>query len=240
MPWVELIEGAVREADPAELRLSLGDDAAEFARLVPELRRLIPGIPAPLDLPPEQQRRYTFNSIREYVTRASRNQPRLYVLEDLHWADEPTLLLLEHLAERLAEIPCLVVGTYRDSPSDITPQLAATLSRAVRSRHGHLVALASHSEDEVGALLQALTSQRPPETVAAAIYEETDGNAFFVEEVFRHLVESGRLLDGKGRFRTDVAIGDLDVPANVRLVIDRRHPGYSPVRAAAHVRASKP
>ena len=222
MPWVELIEAAMADTDPAELRRALGDEAPEFARLVPELRRLLPDIPSPVELPPEQQRRYTFNSIREYVTRVSRSQPRLFVLEDLHWADESTLLLLEHLAERLESIPCLVVGTHRSAPTDITPLLAETLSNLVRRRQTRQINLPRHSEAEVDGLLQALSKQTPPEAVRAAIYADTDGNAFFVEEVFRHLAESGRLLDEDGRFRTDLAIGELDVPANVRLVIGRR------------------
>src|SRR6185369_12681386 len=113
MPWVELIETAARQVPPDELRQTLGDDAPEFCRLVPELRRVLPDIPPPVDVAPEQQRRFTFNSIREYVTRISRDKPQLLVLEDLHWADEPTLLLLEHLAERLASMPCLIVATYR-------------------------------------------------------------------------------------------------------------------------------
>ena len=222
MPWVELIETAMADTEPGELRRSLGDEAPEFARLVPELRRLLPDIPAPVELPPEQQRRYTFNSIREYLTRASRNEPRLLVLEDLHWADESTLLLLEHLAERLATIPCLVIGTHRDSPTDVTPLLAETLSNLVRRRQARRLNLSRHSERDVAALLEALSHQTPPEKVRTAIYAETDGNAFFVEEVFRHLAESGRLLDEEGRFRDDLSIADLDVPANVRLVIGRR------------------
>ena len=222
MPWVEMVETAMIDTDPDELRRSLGDEAPEFARLVPELRRLLPDIPPPVELPPEQQRRYTFNSIREFVTRATRSQPRLYVLEDLHWADEPTLLLVEHLAERLSSIPCLIVGTHRDSPTDITPQLAETLSSLVRRRQAYRLKLSCHSESEVEALLRALSHQAPPEKVRAAIYDETDGNAFFVEEVFRHLAESGRLLDEEGLFRTDLPIAELDVPANVRLVTDRR------------------
>src|SRR5439155_20961701 len=69
MPWVEVLEQAVADADPQELRRALGDEAPEFARLLPELRRLLPDIPSPVELPPEQQRRFTFNSIRDYVTR---------------------------------------------------------------------------------------------------------------------------------------------------------------------------
>jgi tetratricopeptide (TPR) repeat protein len=222
MPWVEMLETAMRETAPDELRIALGDDAPELARIVPQLCRVLPDIPPPLEIPPELQRRYVFNSFRECVTRLSIAQPRLYVLEDLHWADESTLLLLEHLAERLARIPCLVMGTYRDPPSDVSPQLADTLSGLVRGRQARLLSLRRHSEEEVEALLRALSGQTPPSGVRTAVYGETQGNAFFVEEVFRHLAESGRLLDDCGRFRDDLAIGELDVPDNVRLVTGRR------------------
>lgn len=146
----------------------------------------------------------------------------MYVLEDLHWADEPTLLLLEHVAERLPTIPCLIVGTYRDPPIDVSPHLAETLSRLVRLRRPRLVSLARHSEPEVGALLMAMSGQAPPARVRSAVYGETAGNVLFVEEVFRHLAESGRLLDGDGHFRDDVDPGELDVPSSVRLVTGQR------------------
>jgi len=222
MPWVEMLETAVRDTAPETLRRDMGDEAPELARLLPELRRVVPDIPPPLELPPDQQRRYTFNCLREYVARMSRVRPRLYILEDLHWADESTLLLLEHLAERLPTIACLVVATYRDPPIDVSPQLAGTLSALVHRRQARLLSLKRHSEPEVDGLLRALSGQPPPDSIRAAIYGETEGNAFFVEEVFRHLAESGRLLDERGCFRGDLAVGELDVPANVRLVTGQR------------------
>ena len=72
---------------------------------MPKLRQLCPDIPPPLDLPPEQERRYLFNSIWEVLARTARAQPTLLVLDDIHWADEPTMLLIQHLAERIAEVP---------------------------------------------------------------------------------------------------------------------------------------
>jgi class 3 adenylate cyclase/tetratricopeptide (TPR) repeat protein len=222
MPWVEMLEVAVREADPASLQQTFGAEAPELARLVPELRGLVPGIPAPVDLPPEQQRRFTFNAVRDFVSRVCQVQPRLYVVEDLHWADESTLLLLEHLVERLPEIPCLVVGTYRDNSAEVSPQLAETLARLVRLRHVRSLGLTRHSVAEVETLLRALSGQAPPPEIGAAIFAETEGNAYFVEEVYRHFAESGLLLDEAGRFRSVVSIGELDVPANVRLVIGQR------------------
>jgi DNA-binding SARP family transcriptional activator/tetratricopeptide (TPR) repeat protein len=221
-PWVEMVEAAAREAPADVFRATLGDAAAELARMVPQLRRMFPDIPPPLDLPPEQQRRYMFSSLADYIARLASSQPRLYVLEDLHWADDSTLLFLRYLAERLPSLPILVLATYRDPPIDITPLLAEMLSSCVRSPHAHLLTVSRHSELEVADLLQSLSGHLPPPAVTAAFYAETEGNAFFVEELFRHLAETGRMLDETGNFRADLRVDELDVPRNVRLVTGRR------------------
>ena len=222
MPWVEMMEQVAAGASPTALMDALGDTAPEMARLVPELRRLLPDIPAPIELPADQQRRYTFNSIGDYIIRVARLQPRLYVLEDLHWADESTLLLLEYLAERLMTSPVLILGTYRDPPLDISPALERTLVTLVRHRHTRILGLKHHPPADVAEMLRVLSGQPPPAPVAEAIYAETEGNAFFVEEVFRHLAETGVLMDEEGRYRADLRVGELDVPRNVRLVTAQR------------------
>jgi class 3 adenylate cyclase/tetratricopeptide (TPR) repeat protein len=222
MPCVEIVEAAMRTLDPTLLREAMGESAPELARLVPQLRERYPDIPPPLELPPDQQRRYTFTAFSGYVARISRTRPRLYIVEDLHWADESTLLFLEHMAEQLSTMAVLIVGTYRDPPIDISRHLGETLSGLVRRRHARLISLKRHSEPEVAALLQALSGDEPPVTVTAAVYAETEGNAFFVEEVFRHLAETGRLLDERGSFRSDLRFEELDVPENVRLVTAER------------------
>src|SRR5439155_784420 len=89
-------------------------------------------IPPALELPAEQERRYLFNSLRTFLARAASARPAFVVFDDLHWADEPTLLLLEHLAEQLPEMPVLIVGTYRDT--EVTPghPLARTFDALTR------------------------------------------------------------------------------------------------------------
>jgi tetratricopeptide (TPR) repeat protein len=173
-------------------------------------------------MPPEQQRRYTFVSIADYITRVARVHPQLYILEDLHWADEATLLFLEFLADRLPTIPVLVLGTYRDPPIDVSRSLEETLAGLVRRRQARLLRLKRHPRSEVETMLRGLSGQPPPQTVVTAIYGETEGNALFVEEVFRHLTETGALLDDRGCFRNDLSIDELDVPENVRLVTAHR------------------
>ena len=222
-PWVEVLEQALARAQsPEAFRGLLGESAGEVARIVPELRRAFDDIPAPLDLPPEQERRYLFNSIREFIGRAAEIRPLLIVLDDLHWADEPTLLLLEHVAEGLAGAPVLVLGTYRDVELEVGRPLARTIEDLRRRGLAQRLSLRRLDERGVTEMLTGLTGQDPPAELVRAIYAESDGNAFFVEEVFHHLMEEGRLLDASGRWRTDVTVAEFDVPESMRLVIGRR------------------
>jgi tetratricopeptide (TPR) repeat protein len=144
------------------------------------------------------------------------------VLEDLHWADESTLLLLQHIATGLPETPALVVATYRDVELDLARPLANMLDELLRRRLAHRIVLRRLPEDAVAAILWALSGQEPTKPLVDAVYSETEGNPFFVEEVFQHLAEEGKLFDPEGRWRPDLRIGELDVPEGVRLVIGRR------------------
>ncbi len=222
IPFVEMLEATARVVPAAALREALGDAAPEVAKLMPELRRLFPDIAAPLELPPEQERRYLFNSMQEFMERAGRAQPLFLVLEDLHWAEDSTLLLLQHIAQRLSEMPVLIVGTYRDVELDVARPLARALEELVRQRLAHRLALKRLPEADVSAMLRALSGQEPPPFLVQVVYRETEGNPFFVEEVFQHLAAEGKLFDAQGRWRSDLSIGELEVPEGVRLVIGRR------------------
>jgi len=219
---VEILEAAARVLRPEALREALGDAAPEVAKLMPELRHLLPDIPPPAELSPEQERRYLFNCIREFMERAGRGQPLFLVLEDLHWADDSTLLLIQHIAHQIDEMPVLMVGTYRDVELDVARPLARALGELTRERLAHRLALKRLAEADVQAMLRALSGQQPPTALVRAIYGETEGNPFFVEEVYQHLAEEGKLFDEMGCWRPDLSIGELDVPQGVRLLIDRR------------------
>ena len=222
IPFLEILQAAARVVPPEDLREALGDSAPEVAKLMPELRRMFPDIASPLELRAEQERFFMFNGVLVFMGRAARARPLLLTLEDLHWADEPTLLLLQHMAQRLREMPVLIVGTYRDVELDVDRPLAAILEELLRQRLAHRLALKRLPKASVSAMLQALSGQEPPATLVQAIYSETEGNPFFVEEVFQHLAEEGKLFDAKGRWRPDLEVSELDVPEGVRLVIGRR------------------
>ena len=222
IPFVEMLEAAARTATPEGFRAALGDSAGEVARIMPELRRLFPDIPPPLELPPEQERHYLFNSVREFLERTGRAQPLILILDDLHWADDATLFLLEHVAQRLSTMPVLVVATYRDVELDVGRPLARAFEELLRQRLAHGMTLKQLPEAQVSAMLAALAGREPTAVLVDAVYRETEGNPFFVEEVFKHLSEEGKLFDANSRWRSDLSIGELDVPRGVRLVIQRR------------------
>jgi class 3 adenylate cyclase/tetratricopeptide (TPR) repeat protein len=222
IPFVEILEAAARVVPPEALRETLGDAAPEVAKLMPELRHLFPDIPPPLELPPEQERRYLFNCMLEFIQRSGRAQPLLLILEDLHWGDDSTLLLLQHIAQRLSEMPVLLLGTYRDVELDVARPLARALRDLTRQRLAHDLTLKRLPEAEVSAMLRALSGQEPPAPLVRAIYRETEGNPFFVEEVYKHLSEEGNLFDEQGHWRSDLQVSELDVPRGVRLVIGQR------------------
>jgi predicted ATPase len=153
---------------------------------MPELRRIFPDIPPAIELPAEQQRRFLFNVYLEFTDRSCALTPMAVVLEDLHCADEPTLQLLQHLSQAISTMPLLVVGTYRDVELDVTRPFAQTLEMLVRQRVASRISLRRLSASGVESMLRGLGGQPPPSSLSRVIFRETEGNPFFVEEVFHH------------------------------------------------------
>ncbi|MBI4907436.1 MAG: protein kinase [Acidobacteria bacterium] len=222
VPFVEMLEYTARALPRDALRHALGDAAPEVARLMPELRRVFPHIPPAVQLPPEQQRRYLYNAYREFIDRAASMTPFVAVFEDLHWADEPTLYLLQHLVQTLPSMPVLLIGTYRDVELDVNRPFARALETLLREKRAASVTLRRLPLAGTGELLATLSGQTPPSSATQIVFDQTEGNPFFVEEVFRHLSEEGKLFDSEGAWRQGFRAGQLQVPQGVRLVIGRR------------------
>src|SRR5713226_225501 len=222
LPFVEILEsGLAQAASLDDLRRRMGDNAAELAQIAPSLRRAFPDIPQPPELPPSQKRRYLFQGLSEALAFAARTRSYFFVLDDLHWADESTLALLNHLANRVAQLPVVIIGTYRDSFSENNSALTRTLEELIRLGTRPLK-LGGLSKDAVAQMLHGLSQRQAPESLVSLIFDESQGNPFFVEEMYRHLIEEGKVYDAAGQFRTDIKIDEIDVPENVRLVIGRR------------------
>ena len=221
-PFVEQLGQSARALASEEFRELLGDNAPEVARLMPELYRIYPDIGDAPGMPPDQERQYLLHALSRFVERATLRQPLVLCFEDLHWADEASLLLITALAQIAGELPLLLIGSYR--PGDIGPghPLSRACDELARNRLATEIRLTALAEADVGLLLAGRAGQPPPAALVSVIYDQTEGNPFFVEEVFLHLKERGVLFDDKGRWHDEVAVTDIDVPRTVRLVIERR------------------
>ncbi len=222
IPFIEILQSIIRTIEPDMLLETLGNGAQEVAKLIPELRQQFPNIPDPRKLAPEQERLFLFNNLRDFFGRLANQRPLLLIIEDLHWTDEPTLLLFQHMAQQLGEMPVAMVGTYRDTELDIARSLAKALEELLRQRLAHDLLLKRLPQEGVAAMLRGRSGQEPPSRLVRAIYGETEGNPFFVEEVFSHLAEEEKLFDSEGHWCSDLRVEETDVPRGVLLVIGRR------------------
>ena len=150
----------------------------------------------------------------------------MLILDDLHWADGPTLSLLRHVVTAGASMPVLVVGTYRDSDLSREHPLASLLADLHREQGVERLKLTGLEADDLLALMESAAGHEMDEdgrALAQAITRETAGNPFFAGELLRHLTESGAIVqqDG-GRWRLVGDVSELGLPQSVREVIGRR------------------
>ncbi|MGZ8763523.1 MAG: ATP-binding protein, partial [Acidimicrobiia bacterium] len=147
------------------------------------------------------------------------------VLDDVHWAAKPTLLLLRHLLRAPEALRVLVVATYRDTDLDRTHPLAEMLADLRRAPGVERLALAGLDEQGVIDFLEHTAGHELDDAgmeLARVVRDETEGNPFFVGEVLRHLAESGALVFRDGRWTSDLSIDEVGIPEGVREVVGRR------------------
>jgi DNA-binding SARP family transcriptional activator len=191
-PWVQCLRKLVQESEPDALAVHLGGGAVDVARIVPELRELVPNLPRPPAVDPEGARFRLFDAVITLLRNAARSRPLVLVLEDLHVADAPSLLLLRFVADALGDAQLLVIATRRDS-DPTSESLAATVAELARSATFHDVALGGLEREEVARLVEAAGAGDAAEELVPAIHQRTDGHPFFVAELMRLLASEGRL-----------------------------------------------
>ncbi|HEV8339208.1 MAG TPA: protein kinase, partial [bacterium] len=223
LPIAEVLQAAVRSLADEQLEETLGPHAPEVVKLAPELARRIARLEPSPPLEPNQERLRLYESVRAFLTTLARRQPLVVLLDDLHWADGGTLQLLRHVARGLRAERLLVVATYRDVEVDRTHPLSAVLAEMNRERLYRRILVRGLTPEHVAAMIHATFQTRNPvsEEMRDLVYRETEGNPFFVEEVLKHLVETGAIYRADGGWeRKDIE--ELDVPQSVREVIGRR------------------
>ena len=225
-PWLEALRHLVEHAPIEVLERHVERHGGDLRRLVPELGLRLPDAPAPRQTDPETERYLMWGAATALLVEMSREAPIALVIDDLHWADRPTLSLLKHLVLTAPHARLLVVGAYRDS--DLTREHPLTEFLAeLRREHGvERIALKGLAQPDVVALMEASAGHEMEATGQALAHEivaETDGNPFFVAEILRHLTETGALYTNEeGRWALRGPLSELGLPQSVREVIGRR------------------
>jgi tetratricopeptide (TPR) repeat protein len=214
-PWVQVVRTSLQAYTPEGLAIDLGPGAADIARIVPEVRALLPASPPSPELEPAQARFRLFDSVTTFLKNIAHMQPLVLILDDLQWADKSSLLLLHFLARALHDARLLVIGTYRDTELRQGHPLAETLGGLVRESQSTV--LHGLAEQDVARFIQITAGATPATSLVTAVHEKTEGNPFFVNEIVRLLATEGYLQDPKG-----LATLRVSIPAGVRETIRRR------------------
>jgi DNA-binding SARP family transcriptional activator/tetratricopeptide (TPR) repeat protein len=211
-PWIQALRIQIADTEPEALRAQLGAGAADLAQLIPEVRERLPQLPEPA-LTGEGARFRLFQAASSFLRSAAQVRPLVVVLDDLHAADEPSLLLLRYLARELNDSRLLVVGAYRDVDPTLRDALTSAVAELVREPHTAQIGLAGLTTENVAEYVELSTAIQPAPSLVEAIHAETEGNALFVSEVVHLLAAEGRV---------DEADAQVRIPPGVRAVIGRR------------------
>jgi AAA ATPase domain len=225
-PWAQALGHLVNEAPQRLLDAHVERFGGDLARLISALRDRVPELPSPRESDPETERYLLYAAAEGLVQAAGEEESLLLILDDLHWADAPTLSLLRHVVTAGSSMRVMVVGTYRDSDLSRDHPLTALLADLHRERGRERIKLTGLDSQDVLALMEALAGHEldgDGQTLAAEITRETAGNPFFAVELLRHLTESGAIAQQADESWHVVAdLAELGLPQSVREVIGRR------------------
>ena len=224
--FAEALDHLVKHSPPDQLESCVRPYGSDLSRLVPSVSTLLPGLPATRATDADTERYLLFAAVAGVIADVSRSQPVVLVLDDLQWADRGSLLLLRHLAVA-EQIPrALILATYRDSELMHAEALRDTLGALRRHTGVQRIELRGLNDNDVVSYFEAASGQPLDDKgldLARAVYQETDGNPFFVGEVLRHLSESGAIYrDTQGHWVAGEGLNDATLPDSVREVIGGR------------------
>lgn len=215
-PWVQSLRTYLRESDASTaeaIESNFTAVATDLAQILPELRRHFPGVPEPAAVESEAARFRLFDATVELLRNASSARPMVLVIDDLHAADTPSLLLLQFLARELRSMRMLLLAAYRTVDPEMPQPVRDTLAEIAREPLARRIALSGLTKPAVAQYVKLTASELASRELLGALYEQTEGNPLFVAETIRLLALEGLRRDAAGR---------IGIPQSVRDVIARR------------------
>ena len=222
LPFVEAFREWTRRQSTEQLRSALGATAAEIAKFAPEIEARLGALAPNAALSPSEERMRLFDNAARFLQHLAAERGLLVFIDDVHWADQGTLSLLHYLLRHLKHDRVLFVVAYREIELDRAHPLAGALVEWNRERLGTRIALSRLTRADTGNLLATLFGvANVSDDFAEALYRETEGNPFFVEEVIKSLIEQGEIYRDGERWRRKET-HELAIPQSVKEAIGRR------------------
>jgi class 3 adenylate cyclase/DNA-binding SARP family transcriptional activator len=221
-PFVEALRPCVAAYSLSALHERLHGLEQDLSRVFPELLGRLPDVSDPIPSDPESERYRLFEAITGLVTGVTATQSAVLVLDDLHWADKPTLLLLRHIVRSVQDAALLIVVCYREMELARDHPLADLVADFRREPFVAWIGLDGLSEAESRTLLEGQAGVEIASSLSAVLHDETGGNPLFLEELLRHLIETDRVPLGEADGAHSIDFAALDLPAGVRDVVARR------------------
>ena len=212
-PWVQIIREALSGLDVDAVRYLMGSGAGDIARIVPEVRECLHVPPAAMVPGVAQARFQVFDSMTRFLKQLSLRKPLLIVLDDLHWSDSSTLLLLAFLAREIDRSRIVVLGTFRDAEAEAGHPLTLALAEMNRSLTLQRLPLGGLSEADVRKLAEVSFRLPPGGGVTELVLRRTDGNPLFVGEMLRMIRDETASDPAAQNWQTSVPQGVNDVIA---------------------------
>lgn len=214
-PWIQVVRSIAARLDEHRLARAAAGSAGPVTHLVPDLsERLGQRQPVGGD-GPQLTRFLLYEAIATFLEQAL-DGPAVILIDDLHWADVPSLEMLSYLTPRLPARRILLVATYRDLDAERSAALDEMLATVAREELVEEVPLRGLPHGAVEALAEAITAQPVPADLVTLLHERTAGNPFFVRQLAQLVLSS-----------TSDPV-PAEVPVGIRQVLARRRDSLAP------------
>jgi DNA-binding CsgD family transcriptional regulator len=236
-PLLDLLRTFLTTHSAREISEMISPLSTELIKILPELNYYLPDIEATSSLEPEQEKHRLFQALVQFFVKQTAKSPLLIILEDLHWSDSTSLELILYLTRHIATKPILILLSYR--PEELTQSLRHFLTELDRERLGREFVLTRLSSSGVDALIRAIFELDRPTRAdfLSRIYELTEGNPFFIEEILKALITIGDIFFTEGVWDRK-EIHQLHIPRSVQDAVQRRTGELSPLTQQALVLAA--
>ncbi len=200
---------------------------ANFAQLVPGIHAMLPDLPTPPSLEAKQEQLRLMTSLAQFIKRATQRRPWLIILEDLQWADRSSLELLRYIGHHTPTMQLLIIGTYREEEVTQGHPLLDTL-HALSSYPGYVqIFLERLDIAGVEQLLGLIWRTSIPQPLVQKIYEHTEGNPRYVEEIAQGLLDNG-IITAQEPVEIELVSEQLQIPRSVHEAVKQRIERLSP------------